>query len=194
MLTKKLVRRFGIKHCKTSFVEPKDSKPFHELERSILPTPLLISIEGDRNMHDALPRERSPLLEEPSSIDEDMEVPPSRVDQDQGSLIDDEAFSHINEEDEHRRANNIVPLGGDPSPHGDGRGSIASIRGALVSLQGVPNDLTCGNQGTIPEQHVLVFVDCEKEEEKDQHQGMMSIHPYLFWEVSTQNKETVLCS
>ena len=80
-----------------------------------------------------------------------MEKPPSREDQDQGSLIDDEAISHIDEEDEQGRENNVVPLGEDPSPHGDGKGAIASIRGALVSLQGVPNDLTCGNQSTIPE-------------------------------------------
>ena len=95
--TKKLMRRFDLKHCKISFVEPKNSKPLHELERSILPTPLHIFVEGDKNMHDSFPRERSPLLEEPSSIDEsyideDMEVPPSKEEQYQGSLIDDEAF------------------------------------------------------------------------------------------------------
>ena len=64
----------------------------HELKRSIFPTPLHISIEGDKNMHDALPRAISPLLDEPSSIDEDIGFPPSREYQDQGSLIDDEAF------------------------------------------------------------------------------------------------------
>ena len=134
-------------------------------------------------MHNTFPREISPLLEEPSSIDEDMEIPPSREDQDLGSLIDDEAFSNIGEEDEKRRANSVVPLGEDPLPHGGGKGAIASIRGSLVTLKGVSNDLTCGNQTTIPEQHVSFFVDCEmrgEEEKKDQHQGMMSIHPYLF--------------
>ena len=62
-------------------------------------------------------------------------TPPSREDQDQGSLIDDEASSHIDEEDEQRRANNVVPLGEDTSPHGGGKGAIASIREALLSLQ-----------------------------------------------------------
>ena len=33
------------------------------------------------------------------------------------------------------RTNNVVTLGGDPSPHGGERGAIASTRGALVSLQ-----------------------------------------------------------
>ena len=64
-----------------------------------------------------------------------------------------------------------------------------------MSLQGVPNDPTCGNQSTIPEQNVSFFVDFEmggEEEKKDQHQGVMSIHPYLFQEVSAQKKEVVL--
>ena len=71
-----------------------------------------------------MPRARSPLLEEPSSIDEDMEIPPSREDQDQGSLIDDEEFSNIDEEDVKRRDNSAIPSRGYPSPHGDGKGSI----------------------------------------------------------------------
>ena len=63
-----------------------------------------------------------------------------------------------------------------------------------MSLQGVPNDSTCGNQNTILEQHASVFVDCEMEgeERKDQNQGM--IQPYLFQEVSAQNKEILLHS
>ena len=93
--TKELVRIFDVKHFKTSFVEPKNSKPLHDLERSIFPTPRHIFVKGDKNMHDALPRARYPLLEESSSIDEDIEFPPSRENQDQGSLIDDEAFSNI---------------------------------------------------------------------------------------------------
>ena len=99
----------------------------HELERPIEPTPLHI-FKGDRNMYDNFPRARSPFIEEPSSIFEDMEFPPSRDDQDQGSLIEDEAFSYM------------------------------------------------------------------EEEEKDQHQGMMSIHPYLFWEVSAHKEGTALRS
>ena len=63
-----------------------------------------------------------------------MEIPPSREDQDQGSLIDDEEISNIDEEDEQRRANNVVPLREYRSPHGVGKGAIDSIGGALVSL------------------------------------------------------------
>ena len=47
--------------------------------------------------------------------------------------------------------NNAITLGEHPSPHGGEKGAIASTRGALVSLQGVPNVFACGNQGTIPE-------------------------------------------
>ena len=98
--------------------------------------------EGDVNMYDGLLRERSPLCEGPSSICEVMEVLPSRDDQGLGSLLDDEVISIIDGEDEHKRSNSAVPLGGDTSPHGGERGAISSIRGALVSLQGVPNDST----------------------------------------------------
>ena len=95
-----------------------------------------------------------------------MEVPPSREDQDQGSLIDDDLFSYIDGEDENRRTNNAIPLGRDPSPHGGKKGAIASNRGALVSLQGVSNDSTCGSQDIIPKPYAAVFGDCEMEEEE----------------------------
>ena len=76
--TTELVKIFDTKHYKTSLVETKNFKPLHELERSILPNPLHIFDEGDKNMHGTLPRARSPYFEEPSSIGEDMEKPPSR--------------------------------------------------------------------------------------------------------------------
>ena len=89
--------------------------------------------------------------------------------------------------------NSAVTLGGHPSPHGGEKGAIASTRGALVCLQGVPNIFACGNQGTIPEPYVEFYGDCEMEgEEKDQHGGMMGIHPYPFQELSTQERETAL--
>ena len=43
--TKEIMKIFDIKHCKTSFIEPKNSKPLHELKGPIFPTPLHISIE-----------------------------------------------------------------------------------------------------------------------------------------------------
>ena len=68
--TKELVRRFDGGNCEPSFVKNKNSNTLHELERPIKPTPLHI-FKGDKNMHDSFPREKSPLLEEPSSIGED---------------------------------------------------------------------------------------------------------------------------
>ena len=137
------MKRFDEKQFETSLIElakPKYSKPLHELERSIIPTPLQISIKGDRNFNDTLPRARSPLQEELSSKNEDMEIPPSREDQDLGSLIVDEVFSNIDEEEEQKGSNNIITLGGEPSPHGDGHEVIASIIGAFASLQEVPKE------------------------------------------------------
>ena len=101
--------------------------------------------KGDKNIFDGFLRARSPFCEGPSSICDDMEVPLSRDDQYLGSLIDDEEFSYIDEEDEQRINTSAIPLE-------------------------------------------------EEEEEEDQHDGMMRIHPYLFQEVSAQNKETVLRS
>ena len=97
-------------------------------------TPFHIS-EGDVKMYDGLLRERSRFYEGPSSIGEVMEVLPSRDDQDLGSPLDDEVISIIDGEDEHKRSNSVVPLVGDPSPHGGENGAIASIKGALMSLQ-----------------------------------------------------------
>ena len=71
--------------------------------------PLLIS-KGDKNMYDGFIRARSPYYKGPFSTCDDMEIPPSRDDQDLGSLIDDEAFLHIDEEDEQRRNTSTVPL------------------------------------------------------------------------------------
>ena len=50
---KRLVRRFDQKHSETSLVElakPKQSKPLHELEGSIKPTPFQNYIEGVRKL------------------------------------------------------------------------------------------------------------------------------------------------
>ena len=69
-----------------------------------------------------------------------MDIPPSREDQDLGSLIVDEVFSNINEEEEQRGSNNTITLGGEPSPHGDGHEVITSIRGFFASLQKVPKE------------------------------------------------------
>ena len=85
----------------------KTSNTLHTLEGTMKQTPFHIS-EGGENMYGGLPRARSPFYEGPSSICENMEVLPSRDDQDLGSLIDDEAFSFFDEEDEHRRNTRAV--------------------------------------------------------------------------------------
>ena len=70
-----------------------------------------------------------------------MEIPPSRENQDLGSLIVDEVFSNIDEEEEQRGSNSIVTSEGEPSPNGDGHEAIASSRGAFSSLQKVPRSI-----------------------------------------------------
>ena len=60
------------------------------------------------------PRAKSPLHEEISSQEEDMEILPSKEDQDLRSLIDDEAFSTIEEEEEEA---NTVMKRAHPVPH-----------------------------------------------------------------------------
>ena len=130
--TKGLVREFDKIHCETSCI--KTSNTFHALEGTMKQTPFHI-FEGDENMYDGLLRAISPLCEGHSSIYEYMEVLLSNDDQDLGSLLDDEVFSIIDGEDEHKRSNSVVPLVGDPSPHGGENGAIASIKGALMSLQ-----------------------------------------------------------
>ena len=103
-----------------------------------------------------------------------MDIPPSREDQDLGSLIIDEVFSNINEEEEQRGSNSVVTSEGEPSPHEDGHEAIASTRGAFASLQKVPK-----------EKHVIAVVGSKTlkkggEEKVEQHQSMGSIHPCLF--------------
>ena len=72
-----------------------------------------------------------------------MRIPPSRGDQTKGSL-NDEVFSHDEEkeEEEIERASSVVEVGGDPPLFGYGDEAIASTRGAIVSFQEVPKDLT----------------------------------------------------
>ena len=111
---KGLVNKFDENQCEPSCI--KTSNTLHALEGTIKQTPFHIS-EGDESLYDGFPRARSSLFEGPSSICEDMEVLLSREDQDIGSLLNDEVFSFIVGEDEHKRSNSVVTLGGDPSPH-----------------------------------------------------------------------------
>ena len=109
-------------------------------------------------MYNSLPREKAPLQQEISSQEEDMEISPSRADQDKG-YINDEVFPHDEEEEkeELERASSAITTGGYPPPFVDGDEAIASTRGALVSLQEVPKDLTYEDQ----EQHVFLLMGSE---------------------------------
>ena len=119
------------------------------------PTPFQNIVEGVKDLQHALPRAKAPIQQELSSQEEDMRIPPSRGDQDKGSL-NDEVFSHDEEEEkeELERASNVVTTRGDPPLFGDADEEIASTIGALVSLQEVPRDLTYEDQ----EQHVSMLI------------------------------------
>ena len=72
--------------------KPKKSGPFHEMERSMKITPCQNIVEGVKDLLHEFPIAKAPLQEEPSSQEEDMSVPFLRIDQENGSLID-EAYS-----------------------------------------------------------------------------------------------------
>lgn len=62
--TRKLVKRFDEKHSETSLVKlakHTQTKPFHELEGSIHPTPIQKKFEGIKNLHNILLKARSPF-------------------------------------------------------------------------------------------------------------------------------------
>ena len=102
-------------------------------------------------MYDTLPRERSPLHEE---------IPPSREDQNLRSLIVDEVFSNINEEEENASGNNIVISREHPVPHEEEGVVISPKRETLAHLQGFPKNLTYEDHGTVHVQHVLSLTNC----------------------------------
>ena len=106
-----MVKRFDERQAKTSVKElakHEHQKPLHELERPTMKNPLQISIGGDENLCDTLPRARSPLHEDIYSQKEVMEIPPSKEDQDLRSLVDSEVFSNIDEKEELEGSSNVV--------------------------------------------------------------------------------------
>ena len=127
-----------------------------------------------------------------------MEISFSKEGQDKGPLNEDAVSSINNEEEEQEGGKNAATSGVDIIPHGEVNGAIAPIRGALISLQGVPNNLTCVEQGTIHKRYVPSLIDCEtlqmegEDREDGQHQVNRSTHPYLFHEVDTQKRQTDL--
>ena len=70
--TRRLVKRFD-----TSLVEltkPKKTKPLHDLEGSMKPTPFQNIFERVKYLQHYLPREKAPLQQEISSQEEDMRI------------------------------------------------------------------------------------------------------------------------
>ena len=90
-----------------------------------------------------------------------MEIYFSKQELNKEPLNDDEVTSIDDEGEEKARGNNVVTSGADLVPHGEEYGAIAPMRGVLVSMQEVPKNLTCGDQGTIHEQHVPALIYCE---------------------------------
>ena len=86
------MKRFDQRHSETSLGElakRKKSEPLHEMEGSMKPNIFQNIIEGVKYLQHALPMAKAPLQQELSSQEEDMEISPSRGDQDKGSLNDE---------------------------------------------------------------------------------------------------------
>ena len=86
------------------------------------------------------------------------------------------------------------------APHVEVEGEHARIRGILVSLKEIPQDLICGDQRTTHDHHVPLLIDCEAMQRKgggredEQHNLMRNTHPYLFQRVDEQKREAILRS
>ena len=79
-------------------------------------------------------------------------------------------------------------------PHAVEGGALDPTRGVLVSLQGIPQDLMCADQGTTYDQHVTLLRYCKTmqmeggDREDDQHHLVRSIHTYPFQKVDAQKR------
>ena len=129
-----------------------------------------------------MPRAKSPLHEELSSQEEDREIPPSKEGQDLRSLIDDEAFSNIEEK---VGENSVVMTRSHLRPHEEEYGALSPRRETLALLKGVPRNLTYGYCGTIPVQHVPSsskgeILKIEEGKEEGKHHMMRRIYPFCF--------------
>ena len=99
------------------FIKPNQTKILHGLEGSLNSAPFQKPIEGDGNLYHVFPRAKSPLHEDLSLQEEDVEIPPSKEDQDLRSLIVDEVFSTIEEEEEKAGDNSTVMTREHRIPH-----------------------------------------------------------------------------
>ena len=89
---------------------------------------------------------------------------------------------------------NTVSSRGYLVPHAVEGGALDPTRGVLVSFQGIPRDLMCGNPGTTYDQHVTLLRDCKamqmegEDREDDQNHLERSIHTYPFQKVDAQKR------
>ena len=155
--------------------KPNKSKPLHQLEGSMKPTPFRNIVEGVKDQQHALPRAKAPLQQELFSQKEDMRIPFSRRDQEKGSL-NDEVFSidEEKEEEELEISSSVVRAGGELILFGYGDEAIASTRGALASLQEVSKDITYEDH----EQHVSMLIGNETKQWRMLGPDITSIVPY----------------
>ena len=97
---KRVVERFDEEYYEIPSMEsikPNRTKILHGLEGSLNLAPFQKTIEGDGNLYDVFPREKSPLHEDLYSQGEDMEITLSKEYQDLRSTIDEETFSTMEE-------------------------------------------------------------------------------------------------
>ena len=96
--------------------------------------------------------------------------------------------------------NSVVPSRDYPVPHAKEGGSLALGRWILASLQGIPQDLMCGDQGTTHVLHVPLMMKCGTMEiqggdrEDDHHDVMRSTHPCIFYKVDEPKEVIGFCS
>ena len=123
--------------------KPKQSKLVHGLKESKNSNPLQKTVGKVPILHNTLLEERSL-----SHVfgQESMKVPFSKED----PLIKQMTPIHIKEEEEDG-GYNAVTSRAYLVPHAEEGGAHAPIGGILVSLQEIPQDLTCGRQSTINE-------------------------------------------
>ena len=90
--------------------------------------------------------------------------------------------------------NSVVPSTDDLVPHEKEGGDFAPCRGIIASLQGSPQYLMYGDQGTTHVLHVPLLRRCGtmetpgEDREDDQHDVMRSTHPCLFYEVDAPKR------
>lgn len=101
-----------------------------------------------------------------------------------------ERFPIHSKEEKKVEGNNAVTSRAHLVPHAEVYGALAPARGILVSLQGIPQDLIYGGQGTINEQHDCETLQMEGEgREEGQHHMMRSTQPYLFQRVNAKKRQ-----